>query len=351
MSLLNRKKKQETAFSAPPSAAPDETKEPYVPASDVSSSDLSGSSSDSGESAVYGETYSEPAAVSEPLAVESSPQDDSGAVFSADDTSDELPAVAAESYSAVSDTAGDDISFSVSTFETPVAPRVSNEPKKSLGFEDTVKLQDARKAFGNRKLIDEPIKEGEAVPKLNKRKGYVEVASGTAHISGGLPPLQDDEIYAILNVKDMQRLKSRRYRGLGVLATFCLVIIAAFCIWNYANSFADPLVGVWKGDVDSAYIPVEQIQQMNEALLTSTWEFSSSGSMYLRIVVKETPISISGTYEKKKDDSGEPYLSMTLTNPMDSSDYTLEMYYTVTGDILEFNDMQDMGMTIDLTKE
>ena len=42
---------------------------------------------------------------------------------------------------------------------------------------------------------------------------------------------------------------------------------------------------------------------------------------------------------------------MELTNPMDSNAYTFNMYYTVTGTVLQFNDMEGLGMEIDLTKE
>lgn len=233
----------------------------------------------------------------------------------------------------------------------PVSPTASFETKKSMGYETTVKLKDARSAYGNEKPINEPIKSDPIPASVPKRRDYTVVASGTAHVNGDLPKLKEGEMYVALTPKELRRLKSRKFRGLGVLATLCLAIIAAFCIWSYANSFVDPIIGVWKGDVNSAYIPIAQIQDMDEKSLQSTWEFSGSGSLYLNIVVNDTPVSLSGTYEQKKDSAGEPYLSMTLTNPMDSTDYTLEMYYTVTGKVLEFNDMEGMGMTIDLTKE
>lgn len=260
----------------------------------------------------------------------------------------EVPAFSA--YSSTPDVSANDDDelvlpedFSLPSSDTP------NESKKSMDYEETVKLKDAHSAYGNQQPINEPIKAGEAV--ASAPKDITAIASGTARVSGDLPKLKDGQMYVAVTPKQYRRLKGRQFRGLGVLATLCLVIISAFCIWNYANSFVDPLVGVWKGDVSSANIPVEQIQQLNQDIIDSTWEFSSSGSMYLNIVVNETPISLSGSYEQKKDDNGEPYLAMTLTNPMDSTDYTMEMYYTVTGDVLEFTDMQDMGMTIDLTKE
>lgn len=231
------------------------------------------------------------------------------------------------------------------------SPSAENESKKSMGYEDTVKLENAHSAYGNQKPINEPIKAGAPVSSAPKHKDFTAVASGTARVKGDLPKLKEGEMYVAVTPKDLRRLKSRRFRGLGVLATLCLVIISAFCIWSYANSFTDPLIGVWKGDVSSACIPVEQIQQLDQELIASTWEFSSSGSLYLNIVVNETPISLSGSYQQLKDESGEPYLAMTLVNPMDSSEYTLDMYYTVTGDILELNDMEGAGMTIDLTKE
>ncbi len=232
----------------------------------------------------------------------------------------------------------------------PVAVSAPGETKKSMGYETTVQLKNARSAYGNEKPVNEPIKSGAPRVTLPKRD-YTVVASGTAHVSGDLPKLKDGEMYVAVTPKELRRLKSRRFRGLGVFATLCLGIIAAFCIWSYANSFTDPLIGVWKGDMNAAYLPVSQIQELDQEIIASTWEFSNSGSLYLNVVVNETPISLSGSYEQKKDESGEPYIAMTLTNPMDSTDYTLEMYYTVTGDVLEFNDMEGMGMTIDLTKE
>ena len=210
-----------------------------------------------------------------------------------------------------------------------MTPSSSFETKKSMGYETTVKLQNARSAYGNQKPVNEPIKSGADLTPQPKVRDYTVVASG----------------------KELRLLKSRRFRGLGVLATLCLAIIAAFCVWSYANSFVDPIIGVWKGDVDSASIPISEIQGLNQQTLESTWEFSSSGSLYLNLVVNDAPISLSGSYEQKKDDAGEPYLSMTIINPGDGSDYTMEMYYTVTGKILEFNDMEGMGMTIDLKKE
>ncbi len=230
------------------------------------------------------------------------------------------------------------------------APDPAGEKKKSMGYEVTVKLQNARSAYGNQKPVNEPIKSGGAVS-APKRRDYTVVASGTAHVSGDLPKLKDGEMYVAITPKELRLLNSRRFRGLGILATLCLVIISAFCIWSYANSFTDPLVGAWKGDMSAVYLPIEQLQQLDQEIVQSTWEFSSNGSMYLSIVINETPISLSGTYEQKKDVSGEPYITMTITNPMDSSNYSLDMYYTVTGTILELNDTQGMGITIDLTKE
>ena len=232
-----------------------------------------------------------------------------------------------------------------------MTPSSSFETKKSMGYETTVKLQNARSAYGNQKPVNEPIKSGADLTPRPKVRDYTVVASGTAHVKGDLPALKDGEMYVALTSKELRLLKSRRFRGLGVLATLCLAIIAAFCVWSYANSFVDPIIGVWKGDVDSASIPISEIQGLNQQTLESTWEFSSSGSLYLNLVVNDAPISLSGSYEQKKDDAGEPYLSMTIINPGDGSDYTMEMYYTVTGKILEFNDMEGMGMTIDLKKE
>lgn len=235
--------------------------------------------------------------------------------------------------------------------DLPPVPSVSTDTKKSMGYETTVKLQNARSAYGNEKPLNEPIKTNAPKTYAPRSRDYTVVASGTAHVSGDLPKLKEGEMYVALTPKELRRLKSRRFRGLGVLATLCLAIIAAFCIWQYANSYADPLIGVWKGDVSSASIPIDQIQEINQDALDSTWEFSSSGTLYLNIVVNETPVSLSGTYEKKTDKDGEPYLSMTLSNPMDGQDYTFEMYYTVTGKILQFNDMEGMNMTIDLKKD
>lgn len=263
---------------------------------------------------------------------------------------DEKPEAEEAAFAPMPNLSDDDDELVLPDIPVP-ASSAEGESKKSMGYETTVKLENARTAYGNQKPINEPIKTGTAAASGPKRRDFTVVASGTAHVSGDLPKLKEGEMYVAVTPKELRRLRSRKFRGLGVVATLCLVIISAFCIWNYAHSFADPLVGVWKGDVNSAYIPVEQIQQMNQELIDSTWEFSSSGSLYLNIVVNETPISLSGSYQEKKDGSGEPYLSMTLTNPMDSSEYTLDMYYTITGEILEFNDMEGIGMTIDLTKE
>lgn len=234
--------------------------------------------------------------------------------------------------------------------DIPMPQSNAESSKKSMSYEVTVKLKDAHTAYGNETRINEPIRSG-AVNTAPKSRDYTVVASGTAHVSGDLPKLKDGEMYVAITPKELRRLKSRRFRGLGVVATLCLVIISSFCIWSYANSFTDPLVGVWKGDVSTSSIPIEQLQQMDQKIVESTWEFSSSGSMYLNIVVNETPISISGTYEQKKDGNGEPYIVMTLANPMDSTNYAFNMYYTVTGKILEFSDMEGMGISIDLVKE
>lgn len=229
-------------------------------------------------------------------------------------------------------------------------PAADNTVKKSMGYETTVKLKNARRADKNEKPVNEPIKT-ERPSYTPKHREFDGIASGTAHVSGGLPELRDDQMYVALTNKELRRLKSRRFRGLGVFATLCLAIIASFCIWNYVHSFADPLVGRWKGNIESANLPIEAIQSMNASDVDSTWEFGGSGSLYLNLVINETPISLSGSYTEKKDEKGEPYLSMELTNPMDSNAYTFNMYYTVTGTVLQFNDMEGLGMEIDLTKE
>lgn len=230
----------------------------------------------------------------------------------------------------------------------PVSAGVFN---KSMGYETTVKLQNARRADKSEKPINEPIKTGQRPNYTPRHREFEGIASGTAHVSGGLPELKDDQMYVAITPKELRRLKSRRFRGLGVLSTLCLVIIAAFCIWSYVNSFADPLIGRWKGNIQSANLPIEAIQSMDQDILASTWEFSSSGSMYLNLVVNETPVSLSGTYSELKDEKGEQYLSISLDNPMDGAVYTFDMYYTVTGQVLQLNDMQGLGAEINLTKE
>ena len=230
------------------------------------------------------------------------------------------------------------------------APVADNTVKKSMGYETTVKLENARRADRNEKPINEPIKTDRPAY-TPKHREFDGIASGTAHVSGGLPELRDDQMYVALTHKELRRLKSRRFRGLGVVATLCLAIIASFCIWSYVHSFADPLVGRWKGNMNSANLPIEAIQSMDASSVDSTWEFGSSGSLYLNLVINETPISLNGSYTEMKDENGEQYLSMELNNPMDSNAYTFNMYYTVTGTVLQFNDMEGMGMEIDLTKE
>lgn len=228
------------------------------------------------------------------------------------------------------------------------------ESQKSKEYDKTVELKNARKSsvIPKTAVQEQSPSDEKTAPKKNKRNKSKKESSKEEMTYGRLPKARNGKVYMPpVSLGTYMRFTGRRFRGLGVLATLCLVIIAAFCIWSYANSFVDPLVGVWKGDVSSANIPIEQIQKLDQDVIASTWEFSSSGSMYLNIVLNQTPVSLSGSYEQKKDDNDEPYLSMTLTNPMDSQDYTMEMYYTVTGNILEFTDMQGMGMTIDLTKE
>ena len=246
------------------------------------------------------------------------------------------------------DTLGDELQLPDLPMPAPVSAGVFN---KSMGYETTVKLQNARRADKNEKPVNEPIKTGQRPNYTPRRREYEGIASGTAHVSGGLPELKDDQMYVAITPKELRRLKSRRFRGLGVLSTLCLVIIAAFCIWSYVNSFADPLIGRWKGNIQSANLPIEAIQSMDQDILASTWEFSSSGSMYLNLVVNETPVSLSGTYSELKDEKGEQYLSITLNNPMDGTAYSFDMYYTVTGQVLQLNDMQGLGAEINLTKE
>lgn len=222
--------------------------------------------------------------------------------------------------------------------------------KKSMDYEQTVKIEHAAATQKKpiNQIIPESFKEMVKAPKIVE---VTAIASGTITSKDELPPLKEGQIYVGITHKQLRRLKSRSFRGLGIICTLCLMIISAFCIWNYANSFADPIVGRWKGNVESQDIPIEAISQLNADKFDSTWEFSEGGSMYLNLLINDTPVSLGGNYEKKNDEKGEQYLSITLNNPMDGMDYTFEMYYTVTGDVLVLNDMQGLGMTIDLVKE
>ena len=130
-----------------------------------------------------------------------------------------------------------------------------------------------------------------------------------------------------------------------------LAVIAAFCIWNYVNSFTDPIIGRWKGDISSVALGIDEISALDQDVISSTWEFSGSGALYVNLVLNDTPVSLSGSYVKLNDEKGEQYISMTLKNPMDNNDYDIAMYYTVTGRILQLNDMDGVGAEIDLTKE
>ena len=225
-----------------------------------------------------------------------------------------------------------------------------DQPKKSIGYEETVKIEHATKADKKpiNQVIPESFKEMVMPPKIVEVPA---VASGTVTSKDELPPLKEGQMYVGITHKQLRRLKSRSFRGMGVICTLCLMIISAFCIWNYVNSFADPLIGRWKGNVESQDIPIEVIQQLDTDKFDSTWEFNDGGSMYLNLLINDTPVSLGGTYEQKNDEKGEQYLSITLNNPMDGVDYTFQMYYTVTGDVLVLNDMQGLGMTIDLVKE
>ena len=224
-------------------------------------------------------------------------------------------------------------------------------PSKSMNYETTVKIQNARHAEKDEKRINEPIRK-DARPKFTTHATEFDgIASGTAHVSGGLPELKDDQMYVALTPKQLRRLKSRSFRGLGVFSALCLAIIAAFCIWTYVNSFADPIVGRWKGNISSVALGIEALSDLDQESFSSTWEFSSSGTLYVNLVLNDTPVSLSGSYVKMTDEKGEQYLAMTLKNPMDNKDYSVNMYYTVTGNILQFNDMDGVGAEIDLTKE
>ena len=223
--------------------------------------------------------------------------------------------------------------------------------KKSMGYETTVKIKNARNAEKNEERINEPIKK-DALPNFTTRqREFNGIASGTAHVSGGLPELKDNQMYVAVTPKELRRLKSRRFRGLGVFCTLCLAVIAAFCIWNYVNSFTDPIIGRWKGDISSVALGIDEISALDQDVISSTWEFSGSGALYVNLVLNDTPVSLSGSYVKLNDEKGEQYISMTLKNPMDNNDYDIAMYYTVTGRILQLNDMDGVGAEIDLTKE
>ncbi|MBQ9901116.1 MAG: hypothetical protein IJM51_01830 [Clostridia bacterium] len=252
---------------------------------------------------------------------------------------------------------GSDTSFSMPeedlTLPDMPAPAVdhSRVSKKSLSYETTVKIKNARHAERNEKLINEPVKKNARPVYAPKEREFNGIASGTAHVSGGLPELKDNQMYVAVTPKELRRLKSRKFRGLGVFATLCLAVIAAFCIWSYVNSFADPIVGRWKGNISSVALGIQALSEMDQDSMASTWEFNSSGSMYINLVLNDTPVSLSGSYEKLTDGDGEQYISMTLKNPMDNQDYTVKLYYTITGQILQFNDMDGVGVEIDLVKE
>lgn len=223
--------------------------------------------------------------------------------------------------------------------------------KKSLSYESTVKIKNARHAERNEERINEPIKKDARPTYVPKTREFNGIASGTAHVSGGLPELKDNQMYVAVTPKELRRLKSRKFRGLGVFGVLCLAVIAAFCIWSYVNSFADPLIGRWKGNISSLSLGIDALKELEQDSMASTWEFNSSGSMYVNLVLNDTPVSLSGSFVKLNDPDGEQYLKMTLKNPMDNQDYTINMYYTVTGNILQFNDMENAGAEIDLTKE
>ena len=232
----------------------------------------------------------------------------------------------------------------------PVADHTMTS-KKSMVYESTVKIKNARYAEKNEKRINEPIKKDARPNFVPKEREFNGIASGTAHVSGGLPELKDNQMYVAVTPKELRRLKSRKFRGLGVFGVLCLAVIAAFCIWSYVNSFADPLIGRWKGNISSVSLGIDALKEMDQESMSSTWEFNSSGSMYINLVLNDTPVSLSGSFVKLSDQNGEQYLRMTLKNPMDNKDYTVNMYYTVTGSILQFNDMENAGAEIDLTKE
>ncbi len=223
--------------------------------------------------------------------------------------------------------------------------------KKSLSYESTVKIKNARHAEKNEERINEPIKKNARPNYTPRQREFEGIASGTAHVSGGLPELKDNQMYVAITPKELRRLRSRKFRGLGVFFTLCMAVVAAFCIWKYASSFADPIIGRWKGDINSVALGIDVISAVDQDNISSTWEFSDSGSLYVNLLLNDTPVSLSGHYVKLSDPKGEQYLEMTLKNPMDNQDYTISMYYTVTGKILQFNDMDGVGAEIDLTKE
>ncbi len=227
----------------------------------------------------------------------------------------------------------------------------SRVSKKSLSYETTVKIKNARHAERNEKLINEPVKKNARPAYVPKQREFNGIASGTAHVSGGLPELKDNQMYVAVTPKELRRLKSRKFRGLGVFFTLCLAVIAAFCIWYYVNSFADPIVGRWRGNISSVSLGIQALSELDQDAMSSTWEFNNSGSMYVNLVLNDTPVSLSGSYVKMTDGDGEQYLSMTLKNPMDNQDYNVKMYYTITGQILQFNDMDGAGAEIDLVRE
>lgn len=226
-----------------------------------------------------------------------------------------------------------------------------NQKKKSMGYEATTKIENANSSARKGKPLYEAIpdsfKEMVAPPKVIKPEA---IASGTVTGRNDLPKLKEGQMYVALTHKQLRRLRSRSFRGLGIICTLCLVIISAFCIWNYANSFSDPLVGRWKGDLESQDVPIESLKQMGD-VFSSTWEFSDSGTLYVNLVINDTPVSLSGSYAKQNDEKGEQYLLITLKNPMDNMDYSFNMYYTITGKVLELNDMEGLGMSIDLVRE
>lgn len=269
------------------------------------------------------------------------------------DISDEAPLIM-PSFSIESNLDDDDNDDDDDDLVIPgfVSSQGSYTEKKSMDYEATTKIITAAAPVKKKKPIKEIIPEG--IKDMVKAPKVVQpraVASGTVTKRDDLPKLKEGEMYVALNRRQLRRLTSRSFRGLGVLFTLCMVIISAFCIWTYVNSFADPIVGRWKGNIASQDIPVAELQNLGQERFDSTWEFNDGGSMYLNLIMNETPVSLSGSYEEKSDEKGEQYLMLTLTNPMDGGKYEFSMYYTVTGQVLELNDMEGMGMTITLQKE